>query len=243
MPDQKRNPLIDMLVELLATPQGQRVASDYKTVQDAAGAAGEYMNEAPNRAYAQITDRKTPEGPLETIQSLGDIALTVAPVVGGVKTLAGAAVKGWPGWAAAKPGEFLYETAIGPKLAKEAGNYTEAHREAAKEAMRRILADPNQNLSRQTLKEGYQAAVKRKRINVGPQGDQLDDMAKETLRRFDDKVDLPNPNKVETAIRLATGYKKAGKPVTFGAAGMVGADQMSDPELEALLAEIMGGGR
>jgi hypothetical protein len=42
---------------------------------------------------------------------------------------------------------------------------------------------------------------------------------------------------------MATGWRKGGKATSLGLAGATAGGAMSDEEIDALLAEIMGGGR
>lgn len=236
MADQYKHPLIEMLTELFVTPQGRAVADDAKLALDTAkDATGYYLN-APDRAMARMENPNPHPGPGEALSAGADLALLLSSLYGIGRTGAKVIGKKATDWVKAPP-----LPKQGPNIPKDAATYTDRHGALAQAELRKLLAVPDKNLSHKTLKEGYQARVaKAKHLNVGPQGQQLDDMVTETLRRVPTTTKLNDPGSVNWAVNRSTGIRKAGKPVTMGLAG---AAALSDDEIEALLAEIVGGSK
>lgn len=256
MPNDDNHPLVKLLADFINTPQGRSMAEDLLSVKGAA----DYASAAPDRLMDDLED---PPG-LSTenaIQSAGDLALMLMGGGGFVsagkgagsfatKRLSGELGK-WtrkarpqpepPTFPARPRGPYVEPQGfVGPRLAPDAKNYTGKHTEIARDVMRKQLSDPSRNMNSQTLAKEVGDEFAKRAPNVPPN---VDDLAQSTMRRLPEDLDLTNPAEVERAIQMATGWRKGGKATTLGLAGATAGGAMSDPEIEALLAEIMGGGR
>jgi hypothetical protein len=242
MADQFKNiPLLGILAELLATPQGQRIATDYKTAQDGAIAANDYASAAPDRMMERATN-----GTVDGGEALGtglDMALLLGGGAGLLKGGMAAGKAAWnglrnaEGWAT--DGAKFYSKAIGPELPADAANYTDKHGKAGQEAFRKLLGNPDKDLNRTTLKQEYLKNVARSGAkNAGPQGQQLDDMVANTMGMLNPKTNLRDPSAIERQVQIATGNKRNGKPFTLGLAGAVGAGAAMEGEQDPQTAQV-----
>jgi len=233
MSDQlKKHPLFGILSEMLATQQGQRVASDYKAVQDAALAGSDYAAAAPDRIIERATDERGLDAG-DAMSTASDLAMLLAGVGGAAKA----------GMATAKNWGPKWSSEIVKKIAPDSAAYTAKHADTAQSVLRKQLADPSQNMSHDSIRKAYLDAIQKRGLNAGPQGQQLDDMITGTLRRIDHRTNLENPASMEAAINAATGIRRNGVPKTLAVAGMGGAgaasmDQPQDPQ-SAQIAEII----
>lgn len=235
MADQFPHPLMGILLDLFATQKGQQVAKDATTVIDGLKQADSYAMAAPERIYEQATDGRMPT-PGEVISTAGDLALLLGSVGALGRTGGRMLAKKGSDWVKAPP-----LPKQGPTIPKDAATYTDRHSALAQAELRKLLSVPDKNLSHKTLKEAYLKRLnKAHNLNVGPQGQQLDDMVTETLRRVPTTTKLNSPGSVEWAVQRSTGHRKAGAPLTMGLAGAAAA---SNEDIEALLAEIMGGSK
>ncbi|OQW71673.1 MAG: hypothetical protein BVN33_14675 [Proteobacteria bacterium ST_bin13] len=218
MADQTELPLIDILAQLLATQTGQSLSQDYLTAQNAATELGEYSAEAPERAWAKASG-DVPLSPGNAIEGITDLALILAPLMASARAgqAAYTALKTNP-WRAG-PVAKSYSEAIGPRIPKDAANYTNYHTDAAQEVLRRQLANPSRHMNHASVKKDYLSTIDRKGLNAGPQDEQLDDMIKGTLRRIDPQTNLENPASIEAAIQAATGIRRNGVPKTLSVTG------------------------
>jgi hypothetical protein len=232
---------MDILAGLLASPQGQSLAKQFLDAKDVAGDVTEYVMDAPARTIANVQDPQELT-PGNVVSSAADLAMILA---GGV----GAAGLGKMGAAALTSGKPFFKDAarmipggkaIGPDLPMDAANYTAKHTDVAREVMRKKMMDPNAAVNSKSLAKDVGDEFGKRGLNYR---DDLEGLAKGTMRRMPDELDLSDPNAVNRALEMATGVRRAGKPVTFGMAGAAAGGAMSDEEIEALLAEIMGGGR
>lgn len=244
--DKNKIPLLGLLAEMLATQQGQRIASDYKTAQDAAVGANDYAAAAPERVLDGVMNPKDSYSATDALSSGLDLALTLGGGAGLLKSSMAAGKAAWnglrnaEGWAT--DGAKFYSKAIGPELPADAANYTDKHAKAGQEAFRKLLANPDKDLNRQELKLEYLKNVARSGAkNAGPQGQHLDDMVANTMGMLNPKTNLRDPAAIERQVQIATGNKRNGKPFTLGLAGAVGAGAAMDEQdpQTAQVAEII----
>lgn len=230
--DRKSQPpeMLQVLAKILATPGGQHLAKRLYDAQQAAVGIGQGIASAPQRIgdAAQMVF----EGGGDP-NAIGSAALEAGLMGAGVsgRTLAPANPR--------PPAGSNYSKAIGPELPADAANYTDKHALAGREAFRKLLADPSKDLNRTTLKQEYLKNVARSGAkNVGPQGQQLDDMVAETMGLLNPRTNLSDPRSMERQVIIATNNKRNGVPWTLGVPGAVGAGAAMEGEQDPQTAQV-----